>query len=102
MGRGGERERRAKGVEGTDAASAGPVPPRKEPRCRGGPGGAAPETTYSTHRHRGERLQAKAINHTGRACQLPIAVAGALMPDACVGYGLPIGGVVVTENHSHN
>ena len=26
------------------------------------------------------------------ACALPVAVAGALMPDAHVGYGLPIGG----------
>src|SRR5438876_4201357 len=33
-----------------------------------------------------------------RACLLPIAVAGALMPDAHVGYGLPIGGVLATEN----
>jgi len=31
------------------------------------------------------------------ACSLPIAVAGALMPDAHVGYGLPIGGVLATE-----
>jgi tRNA-splicing ligase RtcB len=30
------------------------------------------------------------------ACQLPVAVAGALMPDAHVGYGLPIGGVLAT------
>ena len=32
------------------------------------------------------------------ACALPIAVAGALMPDAHVGYGLPIGGVLATDN----
>ena len=32
------------------------------------------------------------------ACALPVAVAGALMPDAHVGYGLPIGGVLATEN----
>jgi tRNA-splicing ligase RtcB len=31
------------------------------------------------------------------ACQLPIAVRGALMSDAHVGYGLPIGGVLATE-----
>jgi tRNA-splicing ligase RtcB len=29
---------------------------------------------------------------------LPITVAGALMPDAHVGYGLPIGGVLATDN----
>ena len=32
------------------------------------------------------------------AMRLPITVAGALMPDAHVGYGLPIGGVLATEN----
>ena len=32
------------------------------------------------------------------ACALPVAVRGALMPDAHVGYGLPIGGVLATEN----
>ena len=30
--------------------------------------------------------------------KLPVAVAGALMPDAHAGYGLPIGGVLATEN----
>lgn len=32
------------------------------------------------------------------ALKLPISVAGALMPDAHAGYGLPIGGVLATEN----
>ncbi|WP_299883276.1 RtcB family protein [uncultured Lacinutrix sp.] len=32
------------------------------------------------------------------ALKLPIAVAGALMPDAHVGYGLPIGGVLATKD----
>jgi len=32
------------------------------------------------------------------ALKLPIAVSGALMPDAHSGYGLPIGGVLATEN----
>ncbi|MBM2845873.1 MAG: rtcB [Bacteroidetes bacterium] len=32
------------------------------------------------------------------AISLPVSVAGALMPDAHVGYGLPIGGVLATEN----
>ncbi|MBT5020333.1 MAG: RtcB family protein [Planctomicrobium sp.] len=31
------------------------------------------------------------------ACSLPHAVAGALMPDAHIGYGLPIGGVLALE-----
>jgi tRNA-splicing ligase RtcB len=33
-----------------------------------------------------------------KACLLPVSVAGALMPDAHVGYGLPIGGVLATDN----
>ncbi|GAA5437460.1 RtcB family protein [Deinococcus aquaticus] len=32
------------------------------------------------------------------AMRLPVSRAGALMPDAHVGYGLPIGGVLATEN----
>lgn len=32
------------------------------------------------------------------AARLPVAVGGALMPDAHHGYGLPIGGVLATEN----
>lgn len=32
------------------------------------------------------------------AIRLPVAVAGALMPDAHQGYGLPIGGVLATNN----
>jgi len=32
------------------------------------------------------------------ALKLPVAVQGALMPDAHVGYGLPIGGVLATKN----
>ena len=32
------------------------------------------------------------------AMRLPISVAGALMPDAHIGYGLPIGGVLATDS----
>ena len=46
----------------------------------------------------GEGLELEAINQMARACQLPVSVAGALMPDAHVGYGLPIGGVLATDN----
>lgn len=46
----------------------------------------------------GNNLEPEAVNQMARACQLPIAVAGALMPDAHVGYGLPIGGVLATED----
>ena len=33
-----------------------------------------------------------------QACALPLAVGAALMPDAHVGYGLPIGGVLALDN----
>ncbi|HYG36503.1 MAG TPA: RtcB family protein, partial [Clostridia bacterium] len=46
----------------------------------------------------GEGLEPEALKQMNRACQLPVAVAGALMPDAHVGCGLPIGGVLATEN----
>ena len=46
----------------------------------------------------GGDLDAEAINQMDRACYLPVSVAGALMPDAHVGYGLPIGGVLATDN----
>lgn len=46
----------------------------------------------------GQDLEPEAMNQLARACQLPISVAGALMPDAHVGYGLPIGGVLATDN----
>ena len=38
-----------------------------------------------------------ALNQMKSAMHLPCAVAGALMPDAHQGYGLPIGGVLATE-----
>ncbi|MBQ4133228.1 MAG: RtcB family protein [Desulfovibrionaceae bacterium] len=39
-----------------------------------------------------------AIQQMRNACLLPNAVYGALMPDAHVGYGLPIGGVLAIDN----
>ncbi|NBB94954.1 MAG: RtcB family protein [Planctomycetes bacterium] len=45
----------------------------------------------------GEGLDPQAVEQMQRACRLPIAVRGALMPDAHVGYGLPIGGVLATD-----
>ncbi len=46
----------------------------------------------------GADLEEESIKQMERACRLPVAVAGALMPDAHLGYGLPIGGVLATEN----
>ena len=45
-----------------------------------------------------EHIDDVAISQMQNASRLPIAVAGALMPDAHPGYGLPIGGVLATEN----
>jgi tRNA-splicing ligase RtcB len=45
----------------------------------------------------GDNLEATAVQQLKNACKLPVAVAGALMPDAHVGYGLPIGGVLATH-----
>ncbi len=60
-----------------------PPPPRAEP---------------VKYRQWGQGLEHEAIMQMEKACLLPISVAGALMPDAHVGYGLPIGGVLATEN----
>jgi tRNA-splicing ligase RtcB len=46
----------------------------------------------------GTDIDAEAVAQMDAAINLPIAVAGALMPDAHVGYGLPIGGVLATDN----
>ena len=45
-----------------------------------------------------EQIDPGAIAQMDAAMRLPVTVAGALMPDAHVGYGLPIGGVLATEN----
>lgn len=45
-----------------------------------------------------DNIEEGAMNQMYQATKLPIAVAGALMPDAHTGYGLPIGGVLATEN----
>jgi tRNA-splicing ligase RtcB (3'-phosphate/5'-hydroxy nucleic acid ligase) len=50
------------------------------------------------YRQWGQGLEQEAVMQMERACWLPVSVAGALMPDAHVGYGLPIGGVLATEN----
>jgi tRNA-splicing ligase RtcB len=65
------------------ALAKAPPPPRSEP---------------VKYRQWGEGLEHEAVMQMERACLLPVAVAGALMPDAHVGYGLPIGGVLATDN----
>ena len=48
--------------------------------------------TFGTDIDEGSHAQMK------QACSLPNAVSGALMPDAHLGYGLPIGGVLALKN----
>jgi tRNA-splicing ligase RtcB len=43
-------------------------------------------------------IEASAKTQMELAARLPISVQGALMPDAHMGFGLPIGGVLATEN----
>jgi tRNA-splicing ligase RtcB len=45
-----------------------------------------------------EHIEQGAMDQMNIAAKLPIAIAGALMPDAHSGYGLPIGGVLATDN----
>jgi tRNA-splicing ligase RtcB len=45
----------------------------------------------------GNNHEPGAIDQMTRACQLPVSIRGALMPDAHLGYGLPIGGVLATK-----
>jgi len=45
-----------------------------------------------------ENIDVEAIKQMENAMRLPVTVTGALMPDAHVGYGLPIGGVLATDN----
>ena len=46
----------------------------------------------------GDDFDQPSLAQLQNACRLPVARAGALMPDAHLGYGLPIGGVLATEN----
>ena len=58
----------------------------------------SPRAAPVTYHQWGEGLEHEAVMQMERACLLPVAAAGALMPDAHVGYGLPIGGVLATDN----
>src|SRR4051794_33619988 len=45
-----------------------------------------------------EQIEEGAHEQMRNSARLPITLAGALMPDAHQGYGLPIGGVLATDN----
>lgn len=46
----------------------------------------------------GADIDEASLDQMRNACTLPVATRGAVMPDAHVGYGLPIGGVLATRN----
>ena len=46
----------------------------------------------------GKGIEASAKKQMELASLLPVSVQGALMPDAHMGFGLPIGGVLATDN----
>ena len=58
----------------------------------------AASTANAPYKQWGENLEPQAVHQMHVACRLPVAVRGALMPDAHLGYGLPIGGVLATNN----
>jgi len=45
-----------------------------------------------------EAIDDGSLAQMDNAMRLPVSVSGALMPDAHIGYGLPIGGVLATDN----
>ena len=57
-----------------------------------------PRETPAPYKQWGTNLESESIQQMKNACNLPVSIAGALMPDAHVGYGLPIGGVLATDN----
>ena len=46
-----------------------------------------------------ENIDQLALDQMEMAMRLPVTVSGALMPDGCAGYGLPIGGVLATKDN---
>lgn len=45
-----------------------------------------------------DNIDQLAKNQMEMAMRLPVTISGALMPDGCAGYGLPIGGVLATTD----
>ena len=57
-----------------------------------------PRSALAPYQQWGTDLEPESVNQIKNACSLPVAVRGALMADAHLGYGLPIGGVLATRN----
>ncbi len=56
------------------------------------------EETGALKIYGGKEIEASAKRQMETAMSLPITLQGALMPDAHMGYGLPVGGVLATRN----
>lgn len=56
------------------------------------------KTGVSVNTFGSQFIEKGAMDQMHQASRLPVAVSGALMPDAHSGYGLPIGGVLATSN----
>ena len=63
-----------------------------------GPPSFAQRSEPAPWRMWGSDLDPAAVEQMRNACLLPVAVQGGLMPDAHLGYGLPIGGVLAADN----
>ena len=59
--------------------------------------GFVPRARPAPYRQWGYDVDRKTLDQMDNACRLPIAARAALMPDAHLGYGLPIGGVLATR-----
>lgn len=68
------------------------------PPLQVGAGTFAPRHVDAPYQIWGGNLEPDAVRQLTSACKLPVAVSAALMPDAHVGYGLPIGGVLATDD----
>jgi len=58
----------------------------------------APREEPAPYQIWGEDLDPNSVQQMDNACALPISAKGALMADAHLGYGLPIGGVLAVRN----
>lgn len=65
----------------------------EQSKCRALRKQGLPYTIYGE-----EGIEQGALDQMEIAMRLPVAKTGALMPDAHQGYGLPVGGVLATEN----
>ncbi len=62
------------------------------------PGDGAGDIRSCGYKTWGSNIDEASHRQMQNACEIPGAVAAALMPDAHVGYGLPIGGVLAMKN----